>query len=194
MPSKTNIQQTNWVSHKHTHIYINGQPSPMRRWAPKKPTNHGWIKTLNGWCEGACALSWSWSVLRRAVWKMSAAKTHPSYYHAIMWLTTPRLAFKLWLPSVHTHGPNIDKNTFKLKGPSRKLLSLSLSLSLSHTHRWAIMYFWLLALVTYSTGVCPQRGGKEGVGSKQQTFQELNVIPVLVPKKHCNNYSGPKAL
>jgi len=56
------------------------------------------------------------------------------------------------------------------------------------------MYFWLLALVTYSTGVRPQRGGKEGVGSKQQTFQEFNVIPVLVPKKHCNNYSGPKAL
>ncbi len=101
-----------------------------------------------------------------------------------MWLTTPWLALKLWLPSVHTHGPNIHKNTFKLKGPRRKLLpalSLSLSLSLSHTHTHTHFSGCLHLLPT--TGVRPQREGKEGVGSKQKTFQELNVIPVFVPKK-----------
>ncbi len=127
---------------------------------------------------------------------MSAAKTHPSHYHAIMWLTPPWLAFKLWLPGVHTHGPNIHKNTFKLKGPRRKLLpalSLSLSLTHTHTHPRAICISGCLHLLP-TTAVHPQRGGKERVGPKQQTFQELNVIPVFVPKKHCNNYSGPKAL
>jgi hypothetical protein len=160
-----------------------GQPSLMRRWAPKKPTNHGWIKTLNGWCEGACALSWSWSVLRRAVWKMSAAKTHPSHYHAIMWLTTPWLAFKLWLPSVHTHGPNIHKNTFKLKGQRRKLLpALSLSLSLSLTDRWAICISGCLHLLP-TTGVRPQKGGKGGRGLQAANFSGIEFNPSTCTKK-----------